>query len=264
MISPLPVAPHCGATLRLEPGPRGYRYNLDAFLLAEFADLPGQTLVADLGTGSGVVGVLLALRYPQLRVVGIDLQWDLLRLAADNARNSGLAGRFKGVRADLRQTRAWARPGRFHAAVINPPYRKVGAGRLSPDPARAMARHEVTLDLPAWLEAARHLIAPGGRLFVTHLAEREDEVVRRMGEKGFVLWKIRRVHPFEGTPPSTVLLEARREGVNPGNSSERRSSLGPGNSPQEVPPLIVYREPGLYTEEIRGMYKGFELEMLGG
>ncbi|MFQ5693726.1 MAG: tRNA1(Val) (adenine(37)-N6)-methyltransferase, partial [Nitrospinota bacterium] len=186
-----PAAPpgslRLGHSLRLEPGPRGHRYNLDAFLLADFASLSEETFVADLGTGSGVVGILLAFKHPRLHVEGIDLQWPLLRLAASNAGNCGLAGRVEPVRADLRKAGSWAKPGRFDAAVINPPYQKAGTGRLSPDPVRAMARHEVTLDLSAWLEAARHLIAPGGRLFVTHLAEREDEVVRRMEERGFGL-----------------------------------------------------------------------------
>ncbi|MBI2881934.1 MAG: hypothetical protein HYY21_10085, partial [Candidatus Tectomicrobia bacterium] len=175
-------------------------------------------------------------------------------VAAANARQSGLAGRVGFVRADLREAAAWARAGCFAAAVINPPYRKVGTGRLSPDPRRAMARHEVTLDLCAWLAAARHLVAPGGRLFFTQLAEREEESLRQMGERGFYLRRVRRVHPSEGKPAASVLVEAARGG----------SGSRPEDPAEHLPPLIVYREAGLYTEEVRRMYERFGVEARGG
>lgn len=254
MNPPFAVPPPARAPLRLDPGPRGDRYSLDAFLLADFASVLEGALVADLGAGCGVVGLLLAFRNPGLRVVGIELQEGLLRVAAANARQSGLAGRVGFVRADLREAAAWARAGCFAAAVINPPYRKVGTGRLSPDPRRAMARHEVTLDLCAWLAAARHLVAPGGRLFFTQLAEREEESLRQMGERGFYLRRVRRVHPSEGKPAASVLVEAARGG----------SGSRPEDPAEHLPPLIVYREAGLYTEEVRRMYERFGVEARGG
>ena len=166
---------------------------------------PAAPLVADLCAGTGVVGILMAARRPALRVAGIELQDRPLRFAAANARRSGLARRVGFIRADVRRADAWARPGSFHAAVINPPYRKAGTGRLSPDPARAMARHELTLPLASWIGAACHLLAPGGRLFFSHLAERETEVFGGLKDAGFALRRFRRVHPSRGGPAAIFL-----------------------------------------------------------
>ncbi|MFQ5694239.1 MAG: tRNA1(Val) (adenine(37)-N6)-methyltransferase, partial [Nitrospinota bacterium] len=204
MNPPVFVPPAAPSPLRLDPGPRGHRYGLDAFLLADFAEVSGESLVADLGTGTGVVALLMAYRRPGLRVVGVELQGEFLRVAAANARRSRLVGSIAFVQADLRRTAAWAKGGRFDAVVVNPPYHKLGTGRLSPDPGRAMARCEVALDVPTWLGAARHLLSAGGRLFVVFLAERESELVSRMKEKGLPARRLRRVHPAAGRPATTV------------------------------------------------------------
>ena len=243
--------------LHLDPGPRGGRYTLDSFLLADFASAslrsirsvnPAAPLVADLCAGTGVVGILMAVRRPALRVAGIDLQDRPLRLAVANARRSGLARRVGFIRADVRRADAWARPGSFHAAVINPPYHKAGTGRLSPDPARAMARHELTLPLASWIGAARHLLAPGGRLFFSHPAERETEVFGGLKDAGFALQRFRRVHPSRGGPAAILLAEA--------------SAPGPeaAPSPLALRPLVVCAASGLYTEEIRRLYARFGIE----
>ncbi len=249
--------------LYLDPGPRGGRCTLDSFLLADFASAslrslrsvnPAAPLVADLCAGTGVVGILMAARRPALRVAGIELQDRPLRLAAANARRSGLARRVGFIRADVRRVDAWARPGSFHAAVINPPYRKIGTGRLSPDPARAMARHELTLPLASWLGAARHLLAPGGRLFFSHLVERETEVFGGLKDAGFALRRFRRVHPSRGGPAAILLAEASSPGPGPG--------LGPEAAPlpRVLRPLVVCAASGLYTEEVRRLYACFGIE----
>ncbi len=221
---------------------------------------PAAPLVADLCAGTGAVGILMAARRPALRVAGIELQDRPLRFAAANARRSGLARRVGFIRADVRRADAWARPGSFHAAVINPPYRKAGTGRLSPDPARAMARHKLTLPLASWIEAACHLLAPGGRLFFSHLAERETEVFDGLKDAGFALRRFRRVHPSRGGPAAIFLAEASAPGPRP--------ALGPGPalgpeaapSPRALRPLVVCAASGLYTEEVRRLYARFGIE----
>ena len=247
--------------LSLDPGPRGGRYNVDAFLLADFASehcvlkessSPAENtgpLVADLGTGTGVVALLLAYRCATLRVFGFDLREGSLAVAISNARNSRLTERVGFVRVDVRRADLWSRGGWFDGAVINPPYRTVGTGRLSPDSDRAMSRHEVSLPLDAWLGAAAHLIRPDGFLIFCHLAERETEVIQAAQAAGFQLTRLRRVHPMESRPATTILAEA----VHPMGDAEFAAAVHP--------PLIVYKEPGMYTEEARMIYGRFGINL---
>ncbi len=247
--------------ISLDPGPRGGRYNVDAFLLADFASerwewkdslSPAENtgpLVADLGTGTGVVALLLAYRCAALRVFGFDLREGSLAVAVANARNSRLTERAGFVLADVRRADLWSRGGWFDGAVINPPYRKAGTGRLSPDFDRAMSRHEVSLPLDAWLGAVAHMIRPGGFLIFCHLAERETEVIQAAQSAGFQLTRLRRVHPMENRPPTTILAEA----VHPMGDAELAAAVHP--------PLIVYEEPGMYTEEARMIYERFGINL---
>lgn len=247
--------------LLLDPGPCGGRYSLDAFLLADFASEcwesggshhaveTGRPRVADLGTGTGVVALLLAYRCSTLRLFGIDLQEHSLRIAMANARGSCLRERVDFFLADVRRADRWFGSGGIDGAVINPPYRKTGSGRLSPNPVRAMSRHELTLPLQSWLEAAAHMIRFDGNLIFCHLAEREFEVVRAVESAGFQLVRLCRVHPMKHRPPMIILAEA----------THRMNVLE--NKVEILSPLIVYKRPGMYTEGIRNIYERFGINL---
>ena len=166
--------------LVLKQPERGYRYSLDPFLLADFCAPRRGERILDLGTGVGVIGLLLATRHPTVRVIGIELQPDLARYAAENARINALDGRFRIIRGDLRTAPRFLPPEHFHRVVANPPFRRPGSGATSSDPGRAGARQELTFTLTDLAETAAALLRFGGALCVIHLAERLPEILRAL------------------------------------------------------------------------------------
>ncbi len=158
--------------LRLYQPRRGYRFSLDALLLEDFVRPPRAERIADLGAGVGIVGLLLARRYRRARVLLVELQPPLAELARKNVALSGLSRRVQVLQADVREPKGLGEAGGFDLVVSNPPYRRPGAGRLSPTEQRAVARHELALSLQELLRAAAYLLRNKGRFFLVHHPER--------------------------------------------------------------------------------------------
>jgi tRNA1Val (adenine37-N6)-methyltransferase len=182
-----------------------------------------------------VVGLLIARRVPSIRVIGIELQKDLARHAAANARANGLAARCHVVQADLRQARRFLPPEHFDRVVANPPFRKEGSGAVPPDPARAGARLETTFSIADLAEVAAALLRFGGSLDVIHLVERLPELIVSLAACGIQPKVLRLVAPFPDTPPRLCLLT----GIKGGQPGLRA-----------LPQLAIHERPGPYTEEV--------------
>lgn len=219
---------------------RGYRFSLDAFLLADFVSAASSPLL-DLGTGCGVVALLLARRFPQIRVVGLELQASLVAMARRNVVQNALEQRVDIVQADARCAQHLFPTGAFHTVVCNPPYRVVGSGRLNPNPEKAMARHELTLTLAQLVEACRHVLARGGLLTMVYHSSRLPELCARLEEAHLRPRRLRLVHSTLHAPASMVLVEAVQGG---------RDAL------TVLPPLYVYAAHGLYTAEMQAIFQG--------
>ena len=156
--------------LTLHQNPNGYRFALDAFLLADFVSPQATGPIIDLGTGCGVVACLLARRFPADPpdkggggvvpfVVGLELQAGLAAMAQQNVAHNALLQQVSIVQADMRGAAACLAPASFATVVSNPPYRAVGRGRLNPDSEKAIARHEVAVTL---CEVVQARPAPAG------------------------------------------------------------------------------------------------------
>jgi tRNA1(Val) A37 N6-methylase TrmN6 len=215
---------------------RGYRYSLDPFLLAGFCRPRPRERILDLGAGVGVIGLLLARRHPTVRVVGIELQPELARHAAGNARASGLAARVLVVRGDLREAPRFLPPEHFHRVVANPPYRRVASGATPPDPGRAGARLEATFDIADLARVSASLLRFGGSVDVVHLAERLPELFARLAGSGLEPKTLRLVAPFPGSAPRLCLVTAVKGG---------RHGL------RVLPALAVHERPGRLSAEAR-------------
>lgn len=199
-----------GRVTILQPG-KGYRFSVDPLLLAGFCRLSPDDRVLDLGTGSGVVSVLLARAFPQISLVGLEIQPRLAEIAHRNAEQNGLAERFRVVRGDLRDKGRFP-PSSFEAVAVNPPYRPLGAGRLGPDQERNTARHELTCTLADWVSAAAEWLAPKGRLFAVYPAWRAVSLLAGLKERGLFPKRLRTVHQRPGAEASLILVEARQGG----------------------------------------------------
>ena len=226
----------------------GYRFSLDAFLLADFVPpMPDvQQPILDVGTGCGVIALMLARRFDQARLVGLELQSELATYARQNAVDSGLAHRVHIVRADARTLPSLTPAGAFGAVVCNPPYRRAGQGRRNPNASKALARHEIALTLAQLVNGARHALTRRGVLALIYHPSRLAELCVELERAGLGPRRIRLVHPKPNAAASMVLVEAIREG---------RDAL------EVLPPLFVCDAHGDYTAEMQAIFQG---RALGG
>ncbi len=200
-----------GAVRVIQPG-KGYRFSVDAVLLARFASEEPGGRALDLGCGCGVVALCLLALGGARSVVGVDIQPDMVDRAARSAAWNGWAGRARFLVGDLRDLGGVLGGERFDLVVANPPYRPVGAGKVSPDASMAVARHEVACGIGDVVRAARERLGPGGRLCVIYPAARLATLLWACRREGVEPRVLRAVHPREGARASRVLLRAERGG----------------------------------------------------
>lgn len=216
----------------------GYRFSVDALLLYSFADVKTARKIADLGAGSGIVGILLAKKYHNADITLIEIQKSLAALAEKNIGLNSLEDRVKTVTADIREIKKCRSPlitpHSFDIAVSNPPFRKEMSGRLNPGEEKAIARHEIKLKLPELVKAADYLLKPKGKFFFIHLPERLAEIIETLSGKMEVK-RLRLVHSDKNSEAKMVLVEAMKNSRK-GMKVEK--------------PLYIYTEKGEYTEEM--------------
>lgn len=194
----------CELTLRCLP----CRCDLtsDALALARFAAPEAGDSICDLGCGGGALLVLLAGQCPSARLCGVELQGAPAALARENLRQNGLERRAEVVQGDIR---AFHRPG-FTLVVANPPYFKMGAGRMSPDPLRRAARFELHGTLADFVAAGARNLAPEGRFCLVLPPARQEELLALLPEAGLWPRRVQEVRPRPDRTACLVLTEARK------------------------------------------------------
>lgn len=218
----------------------GYRFSVDAVLLAHFFTPQDAENIIDLGCGCGVISLALAYRWPGLRLTGLELQPQLASLARRNVADNGLAARIAIVEGDLRLVGEIFPAGSFQRAVCNPPYFQSEAARPNPDPERRLARHEVAADLAEVVAAAGWLVGPGGCVDLVYPAERTAVLLGALRGAGLAPKRLQVVHGYPAAPAKLVLVEAVKGG---------------GGELETLPPLSISREPGgEYTAEMARCY----------
>lgn len=230
----------------LKPG--GYRFTpggglfppgTDTFVLSSLPRLKPGLRVCDLGSGTGLLGLLLLQREPGLTVTGVELQEEAVRTAERIAAQNGLTGTLSFRCGDLREIRSFLPAGQFDLAVCNPPYYPPAAGKLPASPALQKARAETACTLEDVCRAAAWLLRWGGSFCVVHKPERLVDLVCCLRNAGLEPKRLREVCRSPGCAPSLLLAEGRRGGK-PGLSIE--------------PPLILQTSDGTPTEELDSIY----------
>ena len=187
----------------------GLRAAIDAVLLAAAVPALSGEAVLDIGIGSGAAAFCLARRVPGLRVVGLDIQRDLVRLVAENASLNGLDDQVSAMVGDLRNPPPRLAPASFDHVMANPPYLEAGAGTLPSNPGRAQAVSEGNADLKSWIRFALTMVRNRGTVSFVHRADRLDQLLAELsGKVGeitiYPLW------PGQDKPAKRVILRARR------------------------------------------------------
>lgn len=215
---------------------KGYRFSVDAMLLADFLRVERDERLIDLGAGSGILPLLCAALTAAREIVGLELQERLAQLAQRNVELNELTARIRIVQGDLKQVSHLFRAGEFDVLCSNPPYRKIGSGRRNPGTEQAIARHEIACALNDLTAAAKYLVKPGGKAFFIYLPERLSELCVALTSHRLEPKTMRCVHSHAAAPASLVLLEARRDAA-------------PGMD--VLPPLFLYDQENIYSEEAK-------------
>lgn len=214
-------------------------FGMDAVLLSGFAKVKAGAKVLDLGTGTGIIPILLAAKTQAAVLTGLEIQEESAEMASRSVRLNHLEDRVRIVRGDIREARQIFGAAAFDVVTCNPPYMVAEHGFQNPGDAKAIARHEVLCTLDNVVSQAAMLLHPGGHFYMVHRPFRLAEIICKMSQYRLEPKRMQLVYPYVDKEPNMVLIE----GVRGGNARMTVEK-----------PLIIYQEPGKYTDEIYEVY----------
>jgi tRNA1(Val) A37 N6-methylase TrmN6 len=226
--------------IQVQQNRSGYRFSIDAVLLAWHADPNSNDTILDLGTGCGIIPMILAYRNPEVKIYGIEVQTELADIANLNITKNGMEDQITIFCRDMKTLKHEDTSGPVDLAVSNPPFRKSKSGRINPNQQRAIARHEIKTTLYDVVETARRMLKTSGRFVMVYPAGRMTDILTQMRASGIEPKSIRMVHSGKNTEAKMILVEGKKGG---------RSGLKIGS------PLIIYQENGSYSDEIEKIFK---------
>lgn len=227
--------------IRIYQSKKGYRFSVDALILYSFVNLRRVEKIADLGAGSGIIGILLAKKYPESHITLVEVQGSLARLAEKNCRLNHLENRVAIVSHDIRTIKsAQLKNNAYDLVVSNPPFRRQKTGLISHIDEKAIARHEIKLSLPDLISSAFYLLRDKGRFCMIYHPSRLAELIEALRNKQMEPKRLRFVHSNINTEAKMVLVEAVKNG---------RTEMKIEN------PLYIYDENGSYREEMKSLIK---------
>ena len=219
-------------------GKKGYRFSVDAPILADFLPHSPRSNALEIGTGCGIVSLLALYNNKFAHIEGIEIQEKLSRLACLNAQQNGFSSKFRVRHADFKD--AYRDYGHFAYVFSNPPYMTVNLGRVSPSEEVRVAKTEEKLTVQQLLEFSSSLLEEAGNLFLILPFSRYRELLEFSRNIGLFVSKIRKVFSFKDGNPDRFLVQL----TNCSTISE------------ELTPLVIFRNPGIYTEEMERIFSG--------
>ncbi|MCQ2492407.1 MAG: tRNA1(Val) (adenine(37)-N6)-methyltransferase [Lachnospiraceae bacterium] len=217
----------------------GFRFGMDAVLLSSFAKVKRGKKVLDLGTGTGIIPILMEAKTAGGHFTGLEIQKEFVEMANRSILMNGQQDKVEVVEGDIKSAASIFGNESFDVITTNPPYMVDSHGKQNVDDKKAIARHERLCTLEDVIVQSKKLLKAGGSFFMVHRTYRLAEVMHLMVKEGIEPKRIRMVHPYVDKEPNIFLIEGKKG----------------GNSRIIVePPLIVYKEPGVYHEEIYDIY----------
>lgn len=217
---------------------QGYRFSLDAVLLAHFPD-PSFNQIVELGGGSGVISLIMAWRAPQANFRLIEIQPSMVERAGRSIALNNLEERIKVIEGDIREIEQVLPQECADLVISNPPFWRKGEGKVSRNTEEAIARHELHLNLEELVQKGVYLLRQGGKMDIIHRADRLDEAMEIFRKNKTPVRRMRLIHSFINKEARLVLIEA------------EKNRPGPLHI---MPPLIIYDKPGEYGAELRQIY----------
>lgn len=224
---------------RIIQNPEKFCFGMDAVLLSGFASVKAGERTLDLGTGTGIIPILLEAKTEGKQFTGLEIQEESADMARRSVALNGLEEKIEIVTGDIKDASERFGASSFDVITTNPPYMIGKHGLQNGSEAKTIARHEVLCDLEDILRESSRLLKEHGRFYMVHRPFRLAEILSKMVEYRIEPKRMRLVYPYVDKEPNMVLIEG----------------LKGGKSRMTVEkPLIVYKEPGVYTEEIYTTY----------
>jgi len=224
---------------KLIQNPELFCFGIDAVLLSDFAKVPQGKRVIDLGTGNGIIPILLEAKHNAKSLVGLEIQKESADLARRSVELNHLEDRIKIVNGDIKEADRIFGAASFEVVTCNPPYMNENHGIQNDFTPKAIARHEIMCTLEDVISQASKLLKPGGNLYMVHRPHRLIDIISLLREYRIEPKRLRFVHPYVTKEPSMVLIEGNRGG----KPNLRVDS-----------PLIIYEDVNKYTKEILDIY----------
>ena len=218
---------------------KGYRFSIDAVLLAGLSRIRPRERVVDLGTGCGVVPLLLATQHAIDHITGVEIQESLVSMARRNVLINELSHLITIVHTDLKKMNTAMVGGSVDLVVSNPPYGKLRSGRLNPNEHKAIARHELLANVGDVVRTAAQLLSQKGRLALIYPARRLPNLLKEVCLNGFAPKHLTVIHTTLDSGAKLVHLESIK-----GGGEELRVSK----------PFVIYRSDGEHTDEMKAIY----------
>ena len=239
---------------RIIQNPSSFCFGMDAVLLANFASSKKNFRVADLGTGTGIIPLVMAAKGKGKEFVAFEIIPEMADMASRSGRLNGIEEKFHVINMDIRDiipnpdisqesnkidNSDMIRKGTFDFVTSNPPYIKVDSGLHNPSSFLNVARHEISVTLHDIIQTAAYLLKDKGSFAMVHKPFRLPEIITELKTAGLEPKRLRLVQPKSGKEPSTILIEAVKGG---------------GEFLRIEPTLVVYDDEGNYTEDVLEIY----------
>jgi tRNA1Val (adenine37-N6)-methyltransferase len=216
-----------------------FRFGMDAVLLSGFVKARAHQKVLDLGTGAGILPVLISAKTDAKSITGLEIQPDIADMAQRSIDGNNLNHKISIVKGDIKEAVSIFGAAAYDIVVTNPPYTKAGSGRINNNDSKAIAKHEIYCKLTDVLKASFAVLKPKGEFFMVHRPERLTDILAGMRNVRIEPKILRMVCPYQGKAPSLILIKGIKNG-NPGL--------------KVLSDLIIYNESGEYTKEARIQY----------
>ena len=242
VIDNITVDPLFDGELYCHQSQNGYRFTIDAVLLAHFVAIPKASKVLELGAGNGVIPLILAYRNPTLHITGLELQSTLYTLFEHNIAANSMQEQITALQGDLRAIRALVSAGCFDYVLANPPYRKLTSGRTNVGTEQTLARHETSAKLSDVLQAVRYALRVGGRAAFVYPAGRTAALLSSLKKERLEPKRMQMVYSYPDSAGKLVLVEAVKDG---------------GEELTILPPFYIYQAAGgPYTVTMQALFAG--------
>lgn len=224
---------------RIIQDPDRFCFGMDAVLLSGFARAKEGDRVLDLGTGTGIIPILMEAKTKAAYLYGLEIQPDSADMARRSVKLNNLEKKIEIMTGDIKEADSFFDAASFDVITCNPPYMTEHHGLTNPEAPKAIARHELLCTLEDVIRVSSRLLKPGGNFFMVHRPFRLVDIFVLLRQYRLEPKRMKLVYPFVDKEPNMVLIEANRGG-------RARMTV--------EKPLIVYKEPGVYTDEIYDIY----------